>query len=167
PWMGLVGTIELQSIRSRDAIFYQANNLGEVQGQLADGRDYYYCTLGSLSTGNKNCGRHPAFSFNSTVLGNTDKGRSNCLTVSLDKPMSNGWYGNLSYSYTDANEVASDGSSQAFSSYQFVSRLNPDQEIATTAGRSIENSIKLSLCWEHAFFGHYQTRITAFYNGHF
>lgn len=166
PWYGLIGSVELQSIRARDAVFYQAINLGEVQGQLADGRDYYYCTLGSLSTSNKNCDRHAAFAFNSTMLGNTDKGKSNSITFSLDKPMSNGWYGNLSYTYTDADEVASDGSSQAFSSYQFVSRLNPNQEIATTAGRSIENSIKLSLGWEHAFFGDYKTSVTAFYNGH-
>ncbi|MDG6347418.1 TonB-dependent receptor [Luteimonas sp. 8-5] len=166
PWMGLIGTVELQSIKSRDAVFYQANNLGEVQGQLADGRDYYYCTLGSLSTGNKNCDRHPAFAFNSTLLGNTDKGASNSLTVALDKPMSNGWYANLSYTYTDADEVASDGSSQAFSSYQFVSRVNPNQEIATNAGRLIRNSVKLSLGWEHAFFGDYKTSVTAFYNGH-
>jgi hypothetical protein len=166
PWWGLIGTVELQSIRARDAVFYQAINLGEVQGQLADGRDYYYCTLGSLSTSNKNCERNPAFSFNSTKMGNTDKGASNSITFSLDKPLSNGWYGNLSYTYTDADEVASDGSSQAWSSYQFVSRVNPNQEIATTAGRLIENSVKLSLGWEHAFFGDYKTSVTAFYNGH-
>ena len=166
PWWGLIGTVELNSIRARDAVFYQAINLGEVQGQLADGRDYYYCTLGSLSTSNKNCGREEAFSFNSTKMGNTSKGVSNSITLSLDKPMSNGWYGNLSYTYTDADEVASDGSSQAWSSYQFVSRVNPNQEIATTAGRQIENSVKLSLGWEHAFFGDYKTSVTAFYNGH-
>src|SRR5690606_17455904 len=50
--------------------------------------------------------------------------------------------------------------------YQYVSRLNPNQEIATTAGRLIPNSFKLSLGWEHAFFGDYKTSVTAFYNGH-
>jgi hypothetical protein len=165
PWWGLVGTAEWTHIRARDAIFYQAINLGEVQGQLADGRDYYYCTLGSLSTSNKNCGREQAFSFNSTLLGNTDVGKSNAITFALNKPLSNGWYGNLSYTYTDADEVASDGSSQAFSSYQFVSRVNPNQEIATTAGRLIRDSVKASLGWEHAFFGDYRTSVTAFYNG--
>ena len=61
PWWGLIGTVELQTIKARHGVFYQAINLGEVQGQLADGRDYYYCNLGSLSTSNKNCDRHPAF----------------------------------------------------------------------------------------------------------
>ncbi|MCB1560099.1 MAG: TonB-dependent receptor [Xanthomonadales bacterium] len=168
PWWGMIASVEWQSIRARDGMFYQAINLGEAQGQLADGRDYFYCNLGfsgSGSSSNRNCDANPAFSTRSTVMTNTDKGKSNAITFSLSKPMSNGWYGNLSYTYTDADEVASDGSSQAFSSYQFVSRLNPNQEIATTAGRLIRNSIKLSLGWEHAFFGDYKTSITAFYNG--
>src|SRR5690606_4494790 len=119
PWMGLVASAEFQTIRAKDAPYYQAINIGEVQGYLADGRESYYCTMGSLSSSQKNCGRNPAFSNQSTRLGNTDRGQSNSITLSLDKPMSNGWYGNLSYTQTHASEVGSDGSSQAWSSYQY------------------------------------------------
>src|SRR5690606_25259273 len=77
----------------------------------------------------------------------------------------NGWYGNLSYTYTKASEVGSENSSQAWSGYQYVSRLNPNEEIAATATREVRNSIKASLGWEHAFFGDYKTSVTAFYNG--
>src|SRR5690606_12821994 len=59
----------------------------------------------------------------------------------------------------------SDASSQAWSSYQFVSRLNPNEERATTASREIRDSFKASIGWEHAFFGDYKTRIGAFYYG--
>ena len=165
PWYGLVGSVEVQTIRARDAVFYQALNIGQVQGQLADGRNYYYCELGSLSSSNKNCGRNPDFDFRSTVLGNTDKGASTSITLSLDKPLSDNWYGNLSYTRTKATEVGSDASSQAWSSYQFVSRVNPNEEIATRASREIRDSVKLSLGWEHAFFGDYKTSISAFYVG--
>ena len=166
PWYGLVGSVELQSIRSKDAAFYQALNIGEVQGTLADGRNSYWCTLGgSTSSSNKNCGRNPDYSFNSTVLGNTDEGSSTSVTFALNKPLANGWYGNLSYTYTKATEVGSDASSQAWSSYQYVSRVNPNEEFATTASREIRNSIKASLGWEHAFFGDYKTSITTYYNG--
>src|SRR5690606_33982085 len=79
---------------------------------------------------------------------------------------SNGWFGSLSYTRTRATEVGSDGSSQAWSSYQFVSRLNPNEEVAKTTTRQIRDSVKLSLGWEHAFFGDYKTSITAYYNGH-
>jgi hypothetical protein len=165
PWYGLVGSVELQSIRARDAAFYQALNIGQVQDTLADGRNSYWCTLGSTSSSNKNCGKNPAFSSISTVLGNTDKGASTSVTFSLDKPLANGWYGNVSYTRTRATEVGSDASSQAWSSYQFVSRVNPNEEIATTASREIRDSFKASLGWEHAFFGDYKTSVSAYYNG--
>lgn len=165
PWYGLVGSVELQSIRSKDAAFYQALNIGESQGQLADGRNSYWCTLGNNSSSNKNCGRNAAYTTNSTFLTNTDEGASTSLTFSLDKPIANGWWGNVSYTYTKATEVGSNASSQAWSSYQFVSRLNPNESFATTASREIRNSLKASLGWEHAFFGDYKTTVTAFYNG--
>lgn len=177
PWMGLVATAELQYIRSRDAIFYQALNIGAYNpttgiydaptGVLADGRLSYWCVVGgSTGAANKNCGLNPGFSYNSTLLGNTNKGESTAFTLALNKPMANGWYANISATFTHANEVASDGSSQAWSSYQYVSRVNPNQEIATHAGRVVPFSLKASLGWEHAFFGDYKTTITAYYNGH-
>lgn len=167
PWWGLVGTVEVQYLKNKDGVFYKALNLGEVQGQLADGRNSYWCTMGgSTSNSNKNCGKNPGYAYNSTVLTNTSKGESTAMTFSLNKPLSHGWYGNASYTYTHATEVGSDSSSQAWSSYQYVSRLNPNEDIASTATREIRNSIKLSLGWEHAFFGNYKTSITAFYNGH-
>ncbi len=165
PWQGMIGSVEFQSIQSRNAAYYQALNIGQAQGTLADGRESYWCTLGNTSSSNKNCGRNPDYSFNSTVLGNTDKGGSNSLTLALSKPLSNGWYGNISYTYTDADEVGSDASSQAWSSYQYVSRVNPNEEIATTASREIPNSIKASLGWEHAFFGDYKSSVSLFYYG--
>ena len=166
PWYDLVGSVELVSIRARDAAMYQALNIGEVQTTLADGRESYWCTLGgSTSSSNKNCGRNPAFSNQSTLLTNTDKGASTSVTFSLDKPLANGWYGKLSYTHTNATEVGSDANSNAWSSYQYVSRLNPNDEIAKTASREIRDSVKLSLGWEHAFFGDYKTSVTAFYYG--
>ena len=165
PWYGLVASVEFQRIQARDAALYQALNIGEAQGTLADGRESYWCTLGNNSSSNKNCGRNPAFSNQSTLLTNTDKGASNSLTFSLDKPMANGWYGKFSYTMTKATEVGSDASSNAWSSYQYVSRLNPNDEIAKTASREVRQSVKASLGWEHAFFGDYKTSISAFYNG--
>jgi outer membrane receptor for ferrienterochelin and colicin len=164
PWMGLMGTAEIQHIRNKDGAFYKALNIGTPNGRLADGRDSYWVTMGGSA---KNNGADPSITTNSTYLTNTDKGASTALTLSLDKPLSDsGWYGNISYTYTDATEVGSDSSSQAFSSYQYVSRLNPNEEIAKTATREIENSFKISLGKEMSFFGDYKTSFTAYYNGH-
>jgi len=165
PWYGLVGSVEVQHIRARNAAFYKALNIGQVQGQLADGRDSYYCNLGDMSTSNKNCGNNRNFSTNSTVLGNTDQGTSTAITFALDKPLSENWYGNISYTFAKAREVGSDASSQAWSSYQYVSRLNPNEELLSIASRDVRDSLKLSLGWEHAFFGDYKTSVSAYYNG--
>ncbi|PJK12745.1 Oar protein [Lysobacteraceae bacterium NML120232] len=176
PWWGLVGTVEAQHLRNKNGVFYKAINIGAYNpatglydaptGVLADGRASYWCTLGgSTGNSNKNCGLNRAYNYNSTVLGNTDKGSSTAITLSLNKPMENGWYANLSYTATRAKEVASDGSSQAWSSYQYVSRVNPNEEVSRRATREVTNAIKLSVGWERAFFGDYKTSVTAFYNG--
>src|SRR3546814_8393236 len=60
----------------------------------------------------------------------------------------------------------SDWSSDVCSSdLQYVSRVNPNQEIATRAGRQVRDSIKATLGWEKALFGDYKTSVAAFYNG--
>lgn len=176
PWWNLVATAEVQHLRNKNGIYYKAINIGRRNaatglydaptGVLADGRASYWCTIGgSSSSSNKNCGLNSAYNFQSTMLSNTDQGSSTAFTVSLAKPMSNGWYGNLSYTRTRAKEVASDTSSQAWSSYQYVSRVNPNEEVLGTATREIRDSVKLSLGWEHAFFGNYKTSVSMFYNG--
>ncbi|QIL20164.1 TonB-dependent receptor [Thermomonas sp. HDW16] len=183
PWAGLIGTAEIQHVRHKDAVFYKAINIGAYNpttglydaptARLLDGRNSYWCTLGSLSSSNKNCGNNPGYtssaangSGGSTMLSNIDAGRSTSFTVSLNKPLSNGWYGNVSYTFTDATEVGSDTSSQAWSSYQFVSRLNPNDRDAKTATQEIRNVFKATLGWEHAFFGDYKTSVSAYYSGH-
>ncbi len=166
PWWGLIGTAEIQHLRAKDAIFYKALNIGTPQGTLFDGRQSFWCTLGGgTGNANKNCGLAPGFNYNSTMLSNTDKGQSTAFTVALTKPLTENWFGSLSYTYTHATEVGSDGSSQAFSSYQYVSRLDPNQEIATTAGRQVRDSIKATLGWEKALFGDYKTSASLFFNG--
>jgi len=166
PFWGLIATAEIQHLRAKDAIFYKAFNIGTSQGTLFDGRQSYWCTLGGgTGNANKNCGLDPAFAYNSTMLDNTDKGASTAVTFALTKPLTENWFGSLSYTYTDATEVGSDGSSQAFSSYQFVSRLDPNQEIATTAGRQVRDSIKATLGWDKALFGDYRTSVGLYYNG--
>lgn len=166
PFWGLVGTVEAQHLRAKDAILYKALNIGTPQGTLFDGRQSYWCTLGGGNGGaNKNCGLNPGFTNQSTVLSNTDKGQSTALTFALTKPLTENWFGSVSYTYTNATEVGSDGSSTAWSTYQFTSRLDPNQEIATTAGRQVRDSIKATLGWDKALFGDYRTSVTAFYNG--
>lgn len=172
PWWGMVGSVEWQLVKSKDAIFYTAPNIGkptrDANGNvvlLPDGRFQFWCSPGGTSFSQSNCYRDRDFDRFSTVLRNTGKGKTNSLTLGLSKPFGHGWSANISTTVTHATEVNPGNSSQASSGYRFVVRTNPNEELAATADRAIRQSIKASLTWEHAFFGDYKTTLSSFYNG--
>ena len=70
------------------------------------------------------------------------------------------------FTLNHATEVNPGGSSQASSGYKYWARVNPNQKIASTADRNIPKSLKLGVTWRHAFFGNYNTMVSAFYTGH-
>ncbi|PNS09461.1 TonB-dependent receptor [Solilutibacter silvestris] len=164
PMGGLIGSIEYQYIKARNAILYTEPNVGvpSTRFLMPDGRQSYWST--ALGTGVNN-GRNPAIAYNSTLLGNTNKGESNSLTLALTKPTNKfGFSGNFSATFTHATEVNPGNSSQANSNYQ-VAMVNPNENIAPPAARGISRSIKATASWEHAFFGDYKTSVSAYYNG--
>ena len=172
PWWGMIGSIEYSFIKAKDAIFYQSINLGVPTGTLPDGRLQYWAIPGAYpraSGQSPNHGANPDFStgsYGSTLLTNTNKGRANSLTLSLKKPFSDSWYGSVSATFNNTTEVNPGNSSQASSGYKYWARVNPNEEISYKASRNIARSLKASLTWQHAFFGDYKTRVSAFYSGH-
>ena len=84
-----------------------------------------------------------ATSAASTLLTNTNKGKTDSLTLALNKPFSDGWSAICSVTFTHATEVNPGSSSQASSGYKYVARVNPNEEIASVADRNIAKSIKL------------------------
>ena len=106
-----------------------------------------------------------AFAYNSTVLGNTDKGYSKSLTFGLSRPLTGSWGWNASFTFAKAEEVNPGNSSQATSNYQ-IAMVNPNPTSAAISDRSIRQTLKASLTWDHAFFGDYHTTVTAYYTGH-
>ena len=169
PWWGLVGSVEYQRIKHKNAIAYLLPNVGTPNGKLPDGRDSYWRTYPNASptqVGNgSNNGSHPEIYYRSTLLTNTDLGGSSSLTFSLNKPMSRGFGGNLSFTYTHATEVNPGTSSQAYSNYNWVARANPNEIVEAPSRYNIPFSIKASLNWEHAFFGDNRTTVSLYYNG--
>jgi hypothetical protein len=166
---GLTGSAEYTHIAARDAIAYLLPNVGVPNGKLPDGRDSYwkvYPTPGAgIGTGTNN-GAFPELNTRSTLLTNTDKGHTDTLTLSLDKALSHGFAGNFSITKTKSTEVNPGTSSQAYSNYNFVPRVNPNEIVEAPSRFNIPLSVKLSVNWDHAFFGDYRTTMTAYYNGH-
>jgi hypothetical protein len=168
PW-GLVGSAEYTHIKAKDAILYLLPNVGVPNGKLPDGRDSYwktYPTPGSGVGSGSNNGAFPEINTRSSLLTNTDKGHTDTITLALTKSPWHGFAGDFSTTWTKSTEVNPGTSSQAYSNYNFVPRVNPNEIVEAPSRFNIPFSVKASMSWEHAFWGDYNTSVTMYYNGH-
>jgi hypothetical protein len=176
PWWGLTASVEYQHIKAKNAIDYMLPNVGTPKGTLPDGRDSYWVTYPTTAP----CGKTPAnasigcttnngsyreINTRSTLLTNTDKGRTDSVTFTLSKAMSNGFRGNFSITQTHSTEVNPGTASQAYSNYNYVARVNPNDSVEAASRFDVPLSVKASMSWDHAFFGDYKTTISMYYNG--
>ncbi|MBS0200238.1 MAG: TonB-dependent receptor [Proteobacteria bacterium] len=169
PIFDIVASVEYQHLQNKNAIAYIAPNLGVPKGTLPDGRASYWATYPNASptqVGNgQNNGSFPEIYYRSTLLTNTNKGKSDALTVALSKTMSYGLSVNFSATFAHATEVNPGTSAQAWSNFNYVAYANPNGMDVADARLQTRRSFKLGLNWDHAFFGDYKTTISAFYNG--
>lgn len=168
PW-GLIGSVEYQHIKAKNAIDYLIPNVGTPNGKLPDGRDAYWKTFptpgAGIGTGTNN-GAYAEINTRSSLLTNTNKGGSDSVTLSLTKTLSNGFRGNFSITRTHSTEVNPGTASQAYSNYNYVARVNPNDSVEAASRFDIPLSVKTSMSWDHAFFGDNKTTISLYYNGH-
>ncbi|MEP6510772.1 MAG: TonB-dependent receptor [Dokdonella sp.] len=183
PWWGVVATAEFAHIGVRNAIQYEAINLGPGHGFLPDGRiNYWGNTNPSLYIGsngkpvgandptnyrnNQRFGSLAAFGGSSTYLTNTGNGEANYLTLSLQKSYSDTWFGTSSVTFGRATEVNPGTSSQAFSNYSGRASFNPNEDIARRSNYDIKARLLSTLTWQHHFFGDYVSSVSGVYNGY-
>jgi hypothetical protein len=169
PWWGLTGGVEYQRVNAKNAIDYKLPNIGTPKGKLPDGRDSYWQTYPNASAtqiGNgTNNGAFGELNTRSTLLTNTDAGHTDSVTISLSKALSNGLRGSVSITRTQSTEVNPGTASQAYSNYNYVARVNPNDSFADTSRFEVPLSVKASLSWDKAFFGDNKTTISMYYNG--
>ncbi|MEO8999519.1 MAG: carboxypeptidase regulatory-like domain-containing protein [Rhodanobacter sp.] len=169
PWWGLVATADYQHIIQRDAIWYQAINLGAPTGQLPDGRNTYY----KLVNGDpKAAGQQPVYNSNSAFTANTinladsSRGKADSLTLQLKKSFSNEWSGMVGFTLSRATEVNPGTSSVASSNYKYNYVANSNENVASLSNYSVPKRVIAALNWQHHFFGDYVTSASAFFDGH-
>lgn len=168
PW-GLTGTVEYQHLQARNAINYLLPNIGTPLGTLPDGRDSYWKTYPTPGAGigsGTNNGSYAEINTRSTLLTNSSKGHTDSVTFMLSKALSNGFRGNFSITQTHSTEINPGTASQAYSNYNYVARVNPNDSIEAPSRYDIPLSLKASMSWDHAFFGDYKTTVSMYYNGH-
>ncbi|HET6632919.1 MAG TPA: carboxypeptidase regulatory-like domain-containing protein [Rhodanobacteraceae bacterium] len=169
PWLGLVGTIDYEHIKVRNAIWYQDLNLGAPTGTLPDGRNTYYrLPNGDPRASGQQERANANYDFSEAIinLANTSKGYGDSLTLQLKKPFDNDWSAMVGVTFGHATDVNPGLSSVALSSYKQAYVTNPNENVASTSNYNIAARAIASLQWRHAFFGNYYTRFSAFYDGH-
>ena len=167
PWWGMVASAEYEHIQVRDGILYEAVNFGAPTGTLPDGREEFWKRPGEAPTSaDALANQNRAFSPASTLLANTHKGKSDNFTLSLSKPFSDSWSGNISLTFSHATDVDPGADTIAYNGYSRVARLNPNSNVLATSNYNVPKALKASLTWQHAFFGNYNTMVSMFYSGH-
>jgi hypothetical protein len=165
-----VFTVEAQHIDTLKGIKYDNINLGAPTGVLPDGRLAYQRNPNGTTTGTGGANparwnANPSFGQN-ILLTNTEKGYADNLTFAWKKPFANDWSAMVAYTISDAKDVNPGTSSVASSSYGNRDWINPNDDYLATSNYSIPQRLIAQLTWEHAFFGEYKTKFSAFYDGH-
>lgn len=178
PWYGIVASAEGLMTRVKEAIYYQHLNLGDVTRYGQDGRALYWNAAGFNRANWNQFGSNPSGSgvfsrslangaFSDAIIARpTDKGHSEQLTLSLNKPFNDGdWSWMLAYTRTNAVEVSPLTSSTSGSQWGNVNTFDPNGEVLSTSSYEIRDRISGALTWKHAFFGDYETNVAMFYEG--
>jgi len=166
PWWGLVATAEYEHIQVMNAILYQAINFGAPTGTLPDGRNQYWKIPGEApKTADALANQNRSFATSSTLLTNTHEGKADSITLSVDKPFTDGLSGNVAVTFSHATDVDPGIDTIAFNGYQRVARVNPNSNVPGTSNYNVPRAFKASLTWQHAFFGDYKSTISGFYSG--
>jgi hypothetical protein len=180
PWYNLVLGLEYLNTKAKDAIYYQNANLGVATKTGTDGRPLFYnaqgynpacwsATGGSITNGT--CTGFTAKALSNSAFNNvlvatkTDKGGSNVATVSLSRPMINGWSWSLAYTYTDAKEVSPLTSSTSSSNYASRSVFDPNENVNANSNYLVKDRISALVNFRKRLFGAYNTTFGVFYEG--
>ena len=183
PWYGIVGSAELLLTQVNKGLYYERLDLGTPTGFAQDGRPVYWANRATNSgiRANQNreldalraAGQLPAGFQNVTrwandgviVLRNTEKGETQQLTLSLERPMQENWSWLAAYTRTVANEVNPLTSSRAISNWNGNISFNPNEDVSTRSNYEIRDRFTGVLSWRKAFFGDNNTSVSVFYEG--
>ncbi|MEO6234756.1 MAG: TonB-dependent receptor [Thermomonas sp.] len=175
PWQGVVFSTELVLSSVKEAIYYEHLNLGAATAVGQDGRLIFWDpaglspsswnNFGSQPTGARVSSRsraNPAFS-DALIARPSGKGESKQLTVGLEKPFrSSDWSWRFSYTFTEATEASPLTSSTSGSQWGNNNTFHPNENVSAPSTYEIRDRFSGTFSWRHAFFGDYNTNVSAF-----
>ncbi|MGH7699876.1 MAG: TonB-dependent receptor, partial [Gemmatimonadales bacterium] len=156
PWWGLVGTAEFLYNRDVNGIYYINANLPAPDATFAgvDGRPRW--TAGNRIHANVD---------NAVVLKNQNVGRSWNVAFSVEKPLTDGLFGKLAYSYGEAKNTIDPGSI-AFGSWNNNQHPgDPNNPGLGFSSSSPGHRIFTALSYRRQFFRFGETSVSLFWEG--
>lgn len=169
PWWGLIGSIEAIVTNTQKGVQFQHLNLGAPVGFMPDGREYYFANVNPASFNNNATpstrqNRNRAYT-DVILLSNTDSGKSQNLTLSIEKPWTDDWYAKIGYTYSKAEEVSPGTSSVALSNWQNRAVFNPNEEAVNTANYEFRDRFTGLVSKRFNWFENAPTTFSMFFEG--
>ena len=161
----LVGTVEFIYSKTVNDLIYQDINIKGIDSLAFDGRPMYgrYAS-GTRTTVNKINSRDFT---NVLLLSNTNAGYQWGITVQVQRPLTEGLYGSLSYTYGRSKDRNSVLSSQAYSQWRYNPVPgNPNDPPLTYSAFDRPHKIGASLSYRNDFIPGAPTTISVLYAGY-
>lgn len=177
PWWGMVASVEAILTQVEEGIYYQQLNLGAPTAIGQDGRRIYWNAAGRNPASWSQFGSAPGsagtsaranrnLAYNDAIIArSTSKGDGEQLTLSLQKPYEDNWFWQVSYTYTDANEVSPLTSSTSSSQLGFVEIFQANEEVSAPSNYLIRDRMTAAVSYRHFFFEDLKTEFSVFYEG--
>jgi hypothetical protein len=100
------------------------------------------------------------------ILENTSKGYSYLATIQISKSFSNGFFGNIAYTYTKSKEVSPNPGSRATSAWQSIDNVGPTNAVELgNSDYAIPSRIVADASYRFEYAHHMATTISLFYQG--
>jgi hypothetical protein len=181
----LVAGVEWLHTKTNKGIYYENLNLGAPTLRSAtDGRPMFYnplalaqtCWNGQNLTANATCGATAATFQNralrNTAFGNvlvakpTSKGGGDVITLSLQRPATQGFGWGLAYTRTTAKEVNPLTSSTSISNWSNRNIFDPNEEVLQNSNYLIRDRVGANVSWSKPVFSDkHRTTVGLFYEG--
>lgn len=155
---GFVGTLEgLYTATVQDVSYRDLSIAPDPSGATVEGRPLYRSRFTSAEL--------PTVG-NIFEITNTDEGYSYSLTAGLEKPFTENWSANGSYTYSQAQDVNSLTSSQASSNFRFLPiGLDPNNPALSTSNFEVPHRVVLSASYQAEWLRRAATNISLIYIG--
>ncbi len=149
PWWEMVASIEAVYADSKSEILYKNLNLVQVD-TVWDGRPYYERVSDDYS--------------GAYFLTNTAGGKQKNVSLKIEKPYSNGFWGYVSYAWGDSQVVNEGNSSRASSNWRYMETADPNNMTLSRSDFEVEHRFNALVSYRFNGSSKWATTVTAFYN---